>query len=266
MPAKKPKKTPDPEPTYYRDGGLGASYLELHALRAPVGGYVGRFSEETAGPRRAEAAWNEATHAAIEAFEKTYAPEGKVLLLGRSGRHVCIEDTPRNRKRYVDLRQYAIDAAHDLWRKMRTLPEPDYTVEGATKKVTRALKVMYEAHAQKAGWLHQLAAAFAVRFPDVEKCIRRDGEYGTGCVTCYFPGVGHLNGGGETECYARVLYPDPTCSVLGKLSAGERLRILDRSDDDEGDMIHVTTVDRSAPVDGWVSIDFVIGTNVPVPE
>lgn len=266
MPAKKPKKTPDPEPTYYRDGGLGAAYLELHALRSPVGGYVGVFNEDTAGPEAARLHYDAAVRRSIEHFERTYEPEGGILLLGRSGRHVCIADTPRNRERYAELQQYAIDAAHDLWRKMRTLAEPDYSVEGATKGLTRTLAAIRNAESRKDTWLCRLAAALAVRFPDVECCLSRYGDYGTGDVIGYFPGVEHLDGGGEDERFARVLYSDPEDSTLKALGVGERLRILERSDDDEGYMIRVVTVDRPVPVDGWVSIDFVIGTNVPVPE
>ena len=100
------------KPTYYYDQGHG--YLELHALRAPLGPYTGKFSEEN-DPQGEN--YNLAVLAAIYEFQNTH----KVTLwtLGRSGRHVCIEDTPNNRKSYRRLQRYAIKAAEDLWASMK---------------------------------------------------------------------------------------------------------------------------------------------------
>lgn len=127
----------------------------------------------------------------------------------------------------------------------------------ATASVTRADLTLRKATETREMRLRALARAFSRVYPDT---VSHVGETGY-----YFPGIDHLEDGGA-ECYARVLYADPTDILLTRLRAGDRLRILDRSDDDEGDMIHVETVDRRPPIDGWVSIDYVVGTDVPVSE
>lgn len=45
---------------------------------------------------------------AIKAMEKKHK-NLKVYLLGRSGRHVCVEDTPVNRRRYLKLIKTAVE-------------------------------------------------------------------------------------------------------------------------------------------------------------
>ena len=129
----------------------------------------------------------------------------------------------------------------------------------ATAAVKHANVALDKARGTRELRLRALAEAFAAMWRDTVTSVNAETGH-------YFPGIDHLDGGGGVECYARVLYPDPGCYVLGKLSAGARLRILARSDDDEGDTIHVETVDRPVPIGGWVSIDYVIGTNVPVPK
>ena len=99
--------------TYYCDGSR--RYLELHALRAPVGGYTGDFDPEN-DPRGE--AYNVATMEAIRAFEARH--HVTIYTLGRSGRHICIEDTAQNRRRYTRLSKAATEAAHALWASMRT--------------------------------------------------------------------------------------------------------------------------------------------------
>lgn len=90
----------------YFDGGKG--YLELHAMRAPVGGYFEGLTDST---------MNTIVQNTIELFERKHQIE--ILQLGRSGRHICIEDTPRNRRRYNSLQRKAIEAAQVMWKGMR---------------------------------------------------------------------------------------------------------------------------------------------------
>lgn len=97
----------------YRDG-YGPFYLELHALRAPVGSYHPDYQSHEA--------YDDAVTWAIKDFE--YENTVQLFCLGRSGRHVCIEDTPRNRRRYASLRRKAIAAAEALWAEMRKPIEP----------------------------------------------------------------------------------------------------------------------------------------------
>lgn len=100
------------EPTLYHDGRK--AYLELHAMRAPLGPYSGAYSEER-DPHGD--AYNYCVGLAVEAFEHDMGV--KVFQLGRSGRHICVEDTPKNRKRYVVLRHAAITAAKEMWAAMQ---------------------------------------------------------------------------------------------------------------------------------------------------
>lgn len=93
----------------YRDHN-GPFYLELHALRAPVGGYL---QELVDNPDR----YDSAVLTALHAFERDN--DVTIYTLGRSGRHICIEDTPRNRRRYTLLRRKAIAAAQAMWATMR---------------------------------------------------------------------------------------------------------------------------------------------------
>ena len=106
-------------PTLYHDGG--DHYLELHAMRAPVGGYATWITNTPDG-----SAYDFAVEWAIQGFEDDY--NVRIFALGRSGRHICIEDTPRNRTRYAKLQAAAIAAAEAMWQDMRTEREPDATV------------------------------------------------------------------------------------------------------------------------------------------
>lgn len=99
-------------PTTYTDHGT--TYLELHARRAPLGPYVGEFSEEN-DPKGY--GYNSAVENAVQEFALEHDVE--LYLLGRSGQHVCIDDTPQNRKRYTRLQKAANDAADALWAMMR---------------------------------------------------------------------------------------------------------------------------------------------------
>ena len=92
----------------YHDGGR--AYLELHALRAPVGRYLRKYEQSVD-------LYDLAVSEAIKDFERLHDVD--VYQLGRSGRHICIADTPRNRKRYATLQRSAIAAARALWRTMR---------------------------------------------------------------------------------------------------------------------------------------------------
>lgn len=93
------------EPKTYTDGGT--TYLELHAMRAPVGGYLSEDSDD----------YEAAVEAAVEAFQTEHGVT--LYALGRSGRHICVEDTEDNRERYAFLRDAAIAAAKQLWASMR---------------------------------------------------------------------------------------------------------------------------------------------------
>lgn len=108
-------KAPTVEPILYHDAGR--PYLELHAIRAPVGHYLPKYE-------RTPEMYDWAVREAIQAFERLHDVD--ILELGRSGRHICIADTPRNRKRYAILRRSAIDAARDLWRTMREKDAPTW--------------------------------------------------------------------------------------------------------------------------------------------
>ncbi len=100
--------------TIYRDSGV--NYLELHARRAPVGGYATWVTMD-------REVYDFTVACAVQDFE---AETGvRVFLLGRSGRHVCVEDTPRNRRHYARLRKAALQAADRMWLDMRTEREPD---------------------------------------------------------------------------------------------------------------------------------------------
>lgn len=96
------------EPTIYYD--QSTPYLELHAMRAPVGGYLPGF-QDSATEYDMEVA------ACIEDFEMEFDVD--VIQLGRSGRHICIEDTPQNRARYDMLRTEAIARTRAMWAEMR---------------------------------------------------------------------------------------------------------------------------------------------------
>ena len=93
------------DPTLYYD--MTTPYLELHALRAPVGGYRNMTDDD----------FETATADAIADFEREH--DVAIHQLGRSGRHICVADTPKNRKRYAVLRTAAIDAARALWKSLR---------------------------------------------------------------------------------------------------------------------------------------------------
>lgn len=81
--------------------------LELFSGRSPVGGYR----------EDAEGDWDFALECAIRDFNERHAVT--LYTLGRSGRHICIEDTPRNRRRYSSLCQHAERAARAFWASMR---------------------------------------------------------------------------------------------------------------------------------------------------
>lgn len=91
-------------------------YLELHAMRAPVGNYATWVTRD-------DNQYDAAVGVAIAEFEQRHGIT--IYTLGRSGRHVCIEDTPENRKRYFVLQAAAIQAARELWQEMQTEREPD---------------------------------------------------------------------------------------------------------------------------------------------
>ena len=84
----------------------GREYLELHARHAPVAsrGYYSSWGEDDV---------EQATMDAIHDFEDRFGVT--IRLLGRSGRHVCIDNTPENRRRYPNLRRAAEAATNRLF-------------------------------------------------------------------------------------------------------------------------------------------------------
>lgn len=95
----------------YHDGGT--VYLELHAMRAPVGCYLPEFAGNPD-------AYDSVCGISLLEFEQDH--DVTIYLLGRSGRHVCIADTPDNRARYDELQADAIARTKAMWAMMR---EPD---------------------------------------------------------------------------------------------------------------------------------------------
>ncbi len=92
----------------YADGPT--QYLELHARRAPIfrdGFYAGMT----------EADVENATQNAVAAFQDEQGVE--LFQLGRSGRHVCVEDTPDNRKHFQRLQRAANNACDALFESFR---------------------------------------------------------------------------------------------------------------------------------------------------
>lgn len=96
--------------TVYQDSGR--TYLELHAMRAPVGHYI-----TTGNSSIDQSVYDNAVETAVFLFESLNNIE--VLQLGRSARHICIEDTSTNRRRYASLQRKAISATRAMWQAMR---------------------------------------------------------------------------------------------------------------------------------------------------
>ena len=107
-----PRQRDDNEIETYMDRGV--TYLQLHALRAPLGPYYGAFS----GARDTDSwAYENAVAEACDDFEREH--DVALYQLGRSGRHICIDDTPKNRRNYNQLRDRAVYRARELWAYMR---------------------------------------------------------------------------------------------------------------------------------------------------
>lgn len=85
-------------------------YLELHAMRAPVGRYLPEYEQD-------QTLYDRDVAETIERFE--LEEDVTIVCLGRSGRHICIEDTPANRRRFWLLQRKAIDATREMWAEMR---------------------------------------------------------------------------------------------------------------------------------------------------
>lgn len=135
------------QPTIYSYGACfgrgGTPYLQLHALRAPLGPYVGVFAADL-DPHNTN--YDIAVNDAVRAFEAEH--DCKLVLLGRSGRHVCIEDTPRNRRRYVSLQRKAIAAAHALWAMMRGEDVTERRKRNAPRRTRKRNRQRIERHAE----------------------------------------------------------------------------------------------------------------------
>lgn len=97
--------------SFYIEGNV--TYLELHAQRAPL------------GITATEAEFDRAVQCALS----DYMTENKVAVfcLGRSGRHICIDDTPANRRRFPSLQRKALKAVAELWAEMRAPKPPTVT-------------------------------------------------------------------------------------------------------------------------------------------
>ena len=81
----------------YREWNDNTEYLELHANRT-----ARRLDNECA----TEDDWYSIVEPTIEVLQGVIGTP--VYLLGRSGRHVCIEDNVRNRLNYWNWRRYAL--------------------------------------------------------------------------------------------------------------------------------------------------------------
>ena len=57
--------------------------------------------------------YENAVHLACIDMERHYK-DLEIYLLGRSGRHVCVKDTPVNRRRYQQLVEYAKKAEQEI--------------------------------------------------------------------------------------------------------------------------------------------------------
>ena len=93
----------DEIPTYY-DGDVRSTYLELHdhhslwKLDNPKVKELKPFMYED---------WMMLITVACQTFRDMTGVD--VFLLGRSGRHACVEDTEENRENYYKLKQTAIE-------------------------------------------------------------------------------------------------------------------------------------------------------------
>jgi len=85
----------------YREYNACEAYLELHHERVEW---------QLDNPRLANdewaKLWGDIVRDAIQDFERITHTE--VYLLGRSGRHVCVADTPENSRRYSYLQRVAL--------------------------------------------------------------------------------------------------------------------------------------------------------------
>lgn len=85
----------------YRPWPGNESYLELHRNATERDLDNTRLDDEQATELYTNLVWW-----AIREFE--HRAKTEVFLLGRSGRHVCVEDTPENSRRYQHLKQLAL--------------------------------------------------------------------------------------------------------------------------------------------------------------
>ena len=98
----------------YFDGNR--PYLELHARHAPIAmnGYYTGMDEA------------DVENETLEAVARFEADNGiELVFLGRSGRHCCIEDTPRNRRRFASLQSKAeksVQALFESWKNSSRAP------------------------------------------------------------------------------------------------------------------------------------------------
>lgn len=95
--------------------GYGPVYLELHDRHV---------FWEVKNPNLTDEFIDEAVDHAIWNLELLYK-NLKVFCLGRSGRHVCIEDTPINRRRYHAVRQKAERITDRLVEKLNKYKQED---------------------------------------------------------------------------------------------------------------------------------------------
>lgn len=89
------------EITTYKDGPYGRVYLQLHDRR---------IWWDIENPILASVDGEIFTQQIIDEYINKLEQHYKnltVYCLGRSGRHVCIENTPINRKRYLAVQKYA---------------------------------------------------------------------------------------------------------------------------------------------------------------
>lgn len=87
----------------YREYNGKTMYLELHANRT---GY------SLNNPETTEEEFLDYVRQSVAIFEKKTNVD--LFLLGRSGRHVCVLDTPENSKRYQRMKNLALQLEKDV--------------------------------------------------------------------------------------------------------------------------------------------------------
>lgn len=91
----------DDEIEYYSEGGYGKEYIQLNDNRTVWKLDTVDYDIDT----NADIDWDEFYYNLVDEACRQFEEKSgvEVFLLGRSGRHVCVEDTEQNRRRYRSL-------------------------------------------------------------------------------------------------------------------------------------------------------------------